>query len=136
MTDLELATRLHRDLSALATEAGWSVAATPDQALGSYTDPIADAKTQLGMSDLSLATNQQLRQLRRLALAACLDRLDTYYATLVDIRVGERDEKLSQLRASLPQLRASLIGRVAIGMRLPSRTYPDYDPASGDAADA
>lgn len=136
MTEAELAARLHRDLNALADEAGWSATPTDGQPQGHYSDPIADALAAQGLDALADATSAQIVAVRRVALGLCLDRLAAYYAALVDIRAGEREEKLSQLRDSIPAVRASLIGRTAVGVRLPGRRYPDYGPSSGDEADA
>jgi hypothetical protein len=139
MTDADLAAKLHRDLSALATEAGWSPAATTGQDQGHYTDPIADAKADVGVTDLSAATAGQRRRVRQLALLACLDRLELYFATLADLAVGQRDEKLSQIGAAVARARGTLRSAgtaAAVGFTLKRGPATDYAAGEGDLADA
>ena len=139
MTEADLAARLHRDLSALATEAEWSVTATTGQAYGSYTDPIADAKTEIGVSgDLDDATDAQQIAVRQAALRVCLDRLELHFTTYTDLRVGERDEKLSQIRTALAaaRLALSVAGGIARGLTIRRGPQIDYTTHDGDETDA
>jgi hypothetical protein len=136
MTDAELAQRLHRDLAALAADAAWSPTATEGQALGHYTDPIADAKADVGVSDLSAATASQAKRVRQEALRACLERLELHYAAVTDLRVGQRDEKHSQIAQALGRLRASATssgGSGAVGFTLRRGPARDYTTGGGDA---
>lgn len=135
MTEVELATRLHRDLTALATEAGWSVTATTGQSYGSYTDAIVDAKTDAGVTgDLADATAAQLATVRSASLQACLVRLELHFAAYADLKVGERDEKLSQLRGALASARANIGGggATATSFRLRRGKQVDYTTSTGD----
>lgn len=136
MTDAELAARLHRDLAQLATDAGWSTVATTGQALGHYTDAVADAKEALGLDDLADATPAQRKRVRQLALGACLERLERHYATLVDIDVGQRSERLSQIAGAIARLRAASAtggGAVAQGLTIRRGAAVDYTAGEGDA---
>lgn len=136
MTDADLAARLHRDLAALAADAGWATTATTGQAQGHYSDPIADAKADVGVSDLATATVAQQKRVRQLALGICLERLELHYAAQVDLRVGQREERLSQIGAQLARIRASApaagggVGRGATIRRGPA---VDYSAGAGDA---
>src|SRR5262245_36895344 len=90
MTEADLMNRLVRDLGPLAVDAQRSTTATSDQPQGSYSDPIADAKEGAGVTAaLSTVTAvATIRLIRRLALLACLERLELHYATLVDTTTG------------------------------------------------
>jgi hypothetical protein len=136
MTADELAQRLHRDLAALAGDAGWSPTATDGQAQGHYTDPIADALAEVGLDDLADASTAQLKRGRQLALGACLERLELHYAAVTDIKVGQRDEKLSQIGTSLSRIRASAPaagGGVGVGFTIKRGAAVDYSTGGGDA---
>ncbi len=152
MTDAELAARLARELGPLAVDAQWSVAATANQLYGHYTDAMADAKAVLGVDgalDQATLTTVQLQELIQRALLACLERLELHYATLVDTTVGSGDgaqqQKLSQVRAAISQVRGRLASAVharstavsdappaARGVRLRGRRRPDYTLGEGD----
>lgn len=135
MTAAELAQRLHRDLAALAADAAWSPTATTGQAQGHYTDPIADAMADVGLDDLADATAAQLKRVRQLALGACLERLELHYAAVTDLKVGQRDEKLSQIGAALTRIRASAPaagGGVARGVTIRRGPAVDYSTGEGD----
>jgi hypothetical protein len=137
MTDADLAQRLHRDLAALAADAGWSPAATEGQPQGHYSDPIADACADVGVADLAAATVVQRKRVRQLALSACLERLELHYAAQADLKVGQRDEKLSQISAALGRIRASAPaagGGVAQGFTLRRGPAVDYTTGGGDDA--
>lgn len=137
MTADELAQRLHRDLAALAADARWSPAATEGQAQGHYTDAISDAIADVGLEDLADATHAQLKRVRQLALGACLERLELRYAAMTDLKVGQRDEKLSQIGAALSRIRASAPaagGKVAVGFTLRRGPARDYSTGGGDNA--
>lgn len=136
MTDAELAARLHRDLAQMAADAGWATAATEGQALGHYTDLVADAKEAVGVEDLAAATATQRRRVRLAALGGCLERLERHYATLTDITVGQRDEKLSQIAAAIGRLRAAgATGGSSVGQGFTLKRGPavDYSAGEGDA---
>lgn len=137
MTADELAQRLHRDLAALAADAGWSPTATEGQAQGHYTDALSDALAEVGLDDLADATTAQGKRVRQLALGACLARLELHYAAVTDIKVGQRDEKLSQIGAALSRIRASAPaagGGVGVGFTI--RRGPAVDYTTGDGDDA
>jgi hypothetical protein len=137
MSASDLAARLARDLGSLASDAGWSAEATSGQPQGHYTDAIADAMDDIGVDDLAEATPAHLRRVRQAALLTCLERLELYYATLTDIRVGQRDEKLSQIASAIGRIReaAHLAGTsVAKGVRLRRGPAVDYTAGEGDDA--
>src|SRR6266508_4166666 len=120
MTDAELMNRLVRDLGPLAVDAQWSTTATSDQPQGSYSDPIADAQEGAGVvGDLADVTaSATLTLVRRLALLACLERLELHYATLVDTTTGGDagtavTQKLSQVRTAIGQVRSMLALTIA-----------------------
>lgn len=116
MTRQELANRLHRDLGALAVDAGWSTTASDGQPDGSYTDPIDDALLAAGVDDVTLVASADLVPIRQAALAGCLERLERHYATLVDTTTGPLSQKLSQTREAIKVLRESLpLGVVTLG---------------------
>ncbi len=137
MTADELAQRLHRDLAALAADARWSPDPTDGQAQGHYTDPISDALGDVGLGDLADASAGQLKRVRQLALGACLERLELHYAAVTDLKVGQRDEKLSQIGTALSRIRASAPaagGGVAVGFTLRRGPARDYTTGGGDDA--
>ncbi len=156
MTEADLMNRLVRDLGPLAVDAQWSTTAGVDQPQGSYSDPIADAKVGAGVSgDLADVTaSATLVLVRRLALLACLERLELHYVTLVDTASGGEaggsvTQKLSQVRTAIGQVRATLAATVAsseaataaasassptkaTGLNLRGRRRPDYDVDTGN----
>lgn len=136
MTEAELAARLSRDLNSLASEAEWTTTGSGDQPQGSYTDAIADAKAAADVDDLTTATAAQIVSIRRTALLACYDRLVNYYATLVDITVGPRQERLSQLLGAVERARQASVGRVAQGVTIRRGPAVDYTAGGGDDSDA
>jgi hypothetical protein len=156
MTEADLMNRLVRGLGPLAVDAQWSTTATTGQPQGSYSDPIADAKEGAGVSgDLSAVTTwATLILVRRLALLACLERLELHYVTLVDTSSGGESggsvtQKLSQVRAAIGQVRATLAATIAsseaaaaasassptkaTGLNLRGRRRPDYDVDIGNS---
>jgi hypothetical protein len=156
MTEADLMNRLVRDLGPLAVDAQWSTTAGTGQPQGSYSDPISDAKEGAGVSgDLSaVTTTATLVLVRRLALLACLERLELHYATLVDTTTGGDSgdtitQKLSQVRQAIGQVRAQLATSVttptmtaattattkATGFNLRGRRRPDYDVNTGNSTD-
>jgi hypothetical protein len=158
MTEAELAARLARDLGPLAADASWSAAAALGQAQGHYTDPIADAKDDAGVTDdLSDVTEMDaLRLIRRLALLACLERLELHYATLVDTSTGGDSgsqivQKLSQVRQAIGVVRVALTKAIATseaaavvaaaaptkasGVNLRGHRRPDYDVGGGNVVE-
>ncbi|MBK9709716.1 MAG: hypothetical protein IPO81_00015 [Kouleothrix sp.] len=152
MTETDLMQRLARDLGPLALDAQWSTTATSEQPYGSYSDALADAKEGAGIAgDLSAVTSSAtLALVRRLALLACLERLELHYATLVDTTTGGDageavTQKLSQVRTAIGQVRATLAAAVATaaaaptaspttarGVNLRGRRRPDYDVGGGN----
>ncbi|HEY3233016.1 MAG TPA: hypothetical protein VGJ87_27540 [Roseiflexaceae bacterium] len=158
MIEADLMNRLVRDLGPLAVDAQWSTTATSDQPHGSYSDPIADAKAGAGvvgdLADVTAAATLTL--VRRLALLACLERLELHYATLVDTTTGGDSgdtitQKLSQVRQAIGQVRTQLAASVtsatsagtatsaptmAQGLNLRGRRRPDYDVDAGNSTDA
>jgi|FLYN01.1.fsa_nt_gi hypothetical protein len=113
-TRAELAAMVHRKLGQLATDASLSTTASGDQTEGSYTDAIDAGLRSVGAIDpeTDLA---DVRWLDAGLLDTCLDaierevleRLQRHYAVLTDIKVGERDEKLSQIGAAIAKLTGS-----------------------------
>jgi hypothetical protein len=151
MTEIELAARLARELGPLATDAGWSSAATTDQPQGHYSDPIADAKEAMAITgDLSDATltAAQAIELRDRALLGCLERLELHYATKTDTQIGaggdSQAQKLSQVQAAIAKVRARVDAKVAAayaratdrssaqGVSIRGRRRPDYTVGGGD----
>lgn len=128
-----LAAKLARDLGDLAVEAEWSTAPTAGQDEGHYTDPITDAMGEVGIDDLSEASTAQARKIRRLALLGCLDRLEMHYSASADLQTGPVAERYGQLAVAVGRVRASVVGRVAVGVTLPGRVYPDWSAAEGTA---
>ncbi len=138
MTPAELAARLHRDLATLAVDAEWNTSASTGQPEGHYSDPIADAMSDAGVSDLTTAAPAQLKAIRTAALGGCLDRLERHYATLVDTAQGSLNQKLSQTFAAISQLRERIsqpsanTANTATGANLRGRRRPDYTLGSGN----
>lgn len=133
MTESDLAERLHRDLGALATDAGWSSASATGQSEGNYTDPIADAKEDASVTTLSDATAAQAKAIRRGALGYCFDRLLAHYAQAVDTQSDGQGMSYSQISANIQAARVAILGRSARGVNL--RGYPrrDYTAEFGNA---
>lgn len=112
-TRAELAARVARQLSALAGDAGLSAVASGSQTEGDYTDAIDAGLRAVGAVDED-TDEPDVRALDAAsldtALAAIerelLKRLQRYYASVVDLKVGQRDEKLSQIGAALRALTA------------------------------
>ncbi len=151
LTEAQLAARLHRDLGPLAVDAGWKTTGQSGQTYGTYTDCIADALGALGIAPSALqaattATGTDAASIkaaaavearvRRLALAGALDRLEAYYAGLVDTVEGPVSHKLSQVFANIERMRASLsVGEsVASGTNLRGRRRPDYALGVGNVS--
>src|SRR5262245_40047065 len=157
MTEADLMNRLVRDLGPLSVDASWSTTATAGQPQGSYSDPISDAKEVAGVdSDLAdVVTSATLILVRRLALLACLERLELHYATLVDTTSGGDSgdtitQKLSQVRQAIGQVRSQLAASVTTSTTAGASTSPttargfnlrgkyrrpDYDVDAGNSAD-
>lgn len=134
MTELELASRLSRDLGVLATDAGWSTDATAGQAQGHYTDPIADAMDSVGVDgDLDDATKAQRQAVTRKALMVCIDRLMIHYAAQVDEESDGTSRSSSQTFKALEEVRARVTGRMAVGVTLRGSRRPDYTVDRGNA---
>lgn len=133
MTPAQLAARLHRDLGALAADAGWDTIGVDDQPQGSYSDPIADALEAAGLADLEDATAAELKAIRRTALSLCLDRLELHYAQAVDTSGDGLSESFSQIGQAIARARANLVGRVAVGANLRGVRRVDYDANLGNS---
>ena len=130
-TRTQLAQRLARDLSALASDAEWSLDPDGGQSEGSYTDPIDDGMRAARIATLETASPAQVEAVRLVALVACYDRLSAFYATQTDLKVGQRDEKASQtvaaiakLRGSVAQAAAAALAGLAVVKRPPSQSVP------------
>ena len=106
-TRTALAQRLARDLGPLASDADWSLDPAGDQTEGSYTDAISDGLAAAGVVSLEAATASQVEAVRVAALGSALTRLEFWWAAQVDLKVGQRDEKLSQISKALRTLRAA-----------------------------
>lgn len=107
----ELAARVHAKLDRLATAASFSVAPAGSLTEGSYTyaidaglravgaiDPETDAPDVRWLESASVDT--ALDEIER----EMLERLQRYYSTAVDTKVGSRQESLSQVSAALRAL--------------------------------
>ena len=110
-TRAELAAHVHRKLDALATDANLSTTASSTQTEGSYTDAVDAGLRTVGAIDPETDL-PDVRWLDASSLDTCLDaieremleRLQRHYATLTDIEVGPRKEKLSQIAQALRAL--------------------------------
>lgn len=131
-----LATLVHRRLSSLASDAGLTTQASDGQSEGSYTDAIDAALRTLGayeattgLLDSSLLTVAQHNQAISLVTQSMLQLLQFHYSTLVDIKVGAREEKLSQIRQALAGLAGSGAGSAArqVMLRPLARQADDYE---------
>lgn len=113
-TRAEIAAIVHRKLGGLASDASLSTTASGEQTEGSYTDAIDAGLRSLGaldadtdLPDIRALEAGQLDTLLGLVEGEALALLQRHYATLTDIRVGERDEKLSQISAQIAKLKPS-----------------------------
>jgi hypothetical protein len=132
----ELAARVHRKLDALATDASFSTTTSGAQTEGSYTDAVDAGLRAVGAIDVE--TNlPDVRYLDAGLLDSCLDaieremleRAQRHYAALTDIKVGDRDEKLSQIAKTIGALSAGGQGgaRGKVVMRTLRREANDYE---------
>lgn len=110
-TRANIANITYRALGTLAADAGLSMTATEDLSEGDFTDAIdagmraigaIDADT--GDLDASLITNSNVDNLLLFVRRAMLERLQLHYATVTDISIGQREEKLSQIGQALARL--------------------------------
>lgn len=137
-TRIELAGIVHRRLRGLATDAGLSTAANGTLTEGDYTDAIGAALRAVGVASAAELTDGNLDQAIGATTREMLLQLELHYAALTDIKAGERDEKLSQIRAALTTINAS--GRAGassgaqITVRKLTRRAADFE-WSGDYAD-
>lgn len=135
----ELATTVARKLSGLASDAELSLLASGAQTEGDYTDAIDAGLRAVGAIDEETDL-VDVRALTAANLDICLDaieremlkRLQRHYAVMPDLRVGERDEKLSQIGAALARLVGSGSGSGGGGggkvvIRNLRREARDYD---------
>lgn len=131
-----IAATVHRKLGALASDAGLLTTASEGQSEGSYTDAIDAALRQLGAYDAetleldaTLVPITSINTLLRLVEGEMLERLQRHYALLTDLKVGQRDEKLSQIGAAIRALGSSSAGgsgRPVIAKVL-RRVTPDFE---------
>lgn len=135
MTRANLAARVARKLSALATDAGLDTTAAGDLTEGHYTDAVDAGLRAVGAVDPE--TDQtDIRWLDSTTIDTCadlieremLERLGRYYATLVDIEAGPRKEKLSQIGAALARMTsAPQSGGAKVVVRKLGRLADDYN---------
>jgi hypothetical protein len=135
-TRADIAGLVHRALGALATDA--ALTTTDDgagQTEGSYTDAIDYGLRAVGAIDadtdaidVGLITVATLDDLLQVVKRAMLERLQLHYATVVDLQVGQREEKLSQIGAAIARLLgSSASGSARVTVRPLRRAARDYD---------
>jgi hypothetical protein len=114
MTRAAIATRVHTKLGRLATDR--SLSTTPAGALteGSYTYAIDAGLRNVGAinpetdePDVRFLTATSLDTLLKAIEAEMLEQLQRDYAVATDIRVGQREEKLSQIAAAIGKLKGT-----------------------------
>lgn len=135
-TRADIAGLVQRALGALATDA--ALTTTDDgtgQTEGSYTDAIDYGLRAVGAIDadtdaidVALITVATLDDLLQVVQRAMLERLQLHYATVVDLQVGQRAEKLSQIGAAIGRLLGGAGGGGArVVVRTLRREANDYD---------
>lgn len=114
ITRAQLAARVARKLSALASDASLSSTASGALTEGDYTDAIDAGCRAVGavnpetdQPDVRWLDSGTIDTATELVQREMLQRLQGYYTSLTDIKVGPREEKLSQI--------ASAIARMASG---------------------
>lgn len=141
MNRATLAATCHRRLRALATDANLSPAANGLQTEGDYTDAIDAALRALGMVhpetgelDISTAPIEQHNALIEATTREMLTQLQLHYAALTDIKIGDREEKLSQIRSAIAAVandntssNTSSIGGRKVEQRRLTRRADDYE---------
>lgn len=106
-----LAARVARKLSALATDASLSSTPAGTQTEGDYTDAIDAGLRSVGainpetdLPDVRYLDSSNIDSVMDQVQREMLERLQGYYASLVDIEVGPRKEKLSQIGAAIARM--------------------------------
>lgn len=138
ITRAQLAATIHRRLRGLATDAQLSPAAAGELTEGDYTDAIDAGLRSIGAInadtdalDISLVTTAQLNTLLQLVEADMLRQLQRHYAVAVDLKAGQREEKLSQIGAAIRAMGSSSSGGSggggAIVVRPLKREAKDYE---------
>ncbi|HEX9441330.1 MAG TPA: hypothetical protein VF909_16715, partial [Roseiflexaceae bacterium] len=135
-TRAELAAITARQLAALASDAGYSTTASGAQTEGNYTDAVDAGLRSVGAIDPESDT-PDIRGLTQALLDSCLqaieramlERLQRYYALMVDTEAGPIKEKLSQIAAGLKSLTSSGQGGKAgaVVVRNLRRSAADYE---------
>lgn len=123
-TRSDLAQTIHRKLAALATDASLSTTANGAQTEGDYTDAVDAGLRSAGAID-SETDLPDVRWLDATTVDIALDaieremlkRLQRHYATVVDLKIGPRDEKLSQISKHLASLAGGGDGAASQGSR-------------------
>lgn len=135
-TRVDIAEIVHRRLRGLATDAGLSFATTGNLTEGDYTDAISAALRSVGavdpdtdVIDVALITTATLDTVIGQTSSEMLSQLELHYATLTDIKVGPREEKLSQIRTAIAAIsgRTGGSGSGRIVIRKLTRRADDYE---------
>jgi hypothetical protein len=111
----EIASRVHTKLGLLASDLSYSTALAGSLTEGHYTYAIDSGLRQIGAVDVDTDTPDvrcvaagAIEVLLNAVEYAMLERLQRDYATMVDIDVGPRKEKLSQIAAAIGKLKSAL----------------------------
>ena len=136
VTRAEVAARVHRKLAGLASDAGLVTIASGAQTEGDYTDAIDAGLRAVGAIDAETDLPDE-RALTAAAVDTLLDaverevleRLQRHYAVLTDLRVGDRDEKFSQIGGAIARLTgaSSASGPGKVVVRTLRREARDYE---------
>jgi hypothetical protein len=112
MSRANIATRLHAKLAALATDNSLSTTPSGDLTEGSYTYAIDAALRQIGainpvtdMPDIRQLETRQIDDLLGIAEREMFELIERSLASQVDIKVGQREEKLSQAVSNIGKLK-------------------------------
>lgn len=123
-TRAQIAELLARKLGALASDAALDRTPSGSQTEGAYTDAIDSALRSLDAldpetdePDIRAIRAAQLDPLLAAAERALLERLQRHYALMVDITVGQRSERLSQIGQAIAQLAAAGAAAAPVGGR-------------------
>lgn len=135
LTRANIAARVERKLAQLATDASLSTTASGTQTEGSYTDAIDAGLRAVGavdpetdQPDVRWLDSGSIDSLADQVEREMLERLLRYYAIVVDIEVGERSEKLSQIgKAIQSAISAQQSGGAKVVVRRLIRRTDDFD---------
>lgn len=134
LTRAQLADKVHRKLDSLASDASFSTTPALSQTEGSYTDAIdAGLRTagaidpETDLPDVRYLDSGSLDMALDAIEREMLERLMRHYATLTDIRVGDRDEKLSQIGAQVARMASPRASGGKVVTRQLRRYTPDYE---------